>query len=83
MQRSRLSARIPNTKLERINNLIKAIKRRAFGFWDFNNLKKLILIPLNIKKREQISSSHGVSYSQHTSVDKLYDYISTIVIKIW
>ena len=39
-----------NAKLEAINNLIKVIKRNAFGFRNFDNLKKRILIALNIKK---------------------------------
>ena len=39
-----------NAKLEAINNLIKVIKRNAFGFRNFDNFKKRILITLNIKK---------------------------------
>ena len=41
-----------NAKLEATNNLIKLIKRNAFGFWNFDNFKKRILIALTIKKRE-------------------------------
>ncbi|HFI0403897.1 TPA: transposase, partial [Streptococcus suis] len=37
-------------KLEATNNLIKIIKRNAFGFRNFENFKKRILIALNIKK---------------------------------
>ena len=37
-------------KLEATNNLIKLIKRNAFGFRNFENFKKRIVIALNIKK---------------------------------
>ncbi len=39
-----------NAKLESTNNLIKLIKRNAFGFRNFENFKKRIFIALNIKK---------------------------------
>ena len=39
-----------NAKLEATNNLIKLIKRNAFGFRNFENFKKRIFISLNIKK---------------------------------
>ncbi|HEU1760859.1 TPA: ISL3 family transposase, partial [Streptococcus pneumoniae] len=39
-----------NAKLEVTNNLIKLIKRNAFGFRNFENFKKRIFIALNIKK---------------------------------
>ena len=39
-----------NAKLEATNNLIKLIKRNAFGFQNFENFKKRIFIALNIKK---------------------------------
>ena len=39
-----------NAKLEATNNLIKFIKRNAFGFRNFENFKKRIFIALNIKK---------------------------------
>ena len=39
-----------NAKLEATNNLIKVIKRNAFGFRNFDNFKKRNLIALNIKK---------------------------------
>lgn len=39
-----------NAKLEATNKLIKDIKRAAFGFRNFENFKKRILIALNIKK---------------------------------
>lgn len=39
-----------NAKLEATNNLIKLIKRNAFGFRIFENFKKRIFIALNIKK---------------------------------
>ena len=38
-----------NAKLEATNNLIKLIKRNAFGFRNFDNFKTRILIALNIK----------------------------------
>ena len=38
-----------NAKLEATNNLIKVIKRNAFGFRNFDNFKKRIFIALNIK----------------------------------
>ncbi|MDS5157929.1 transposase, partial [Streptococcus pneumoniae] len=41
-----------NAKLEATNNLIKLIKRNAFGFRNFENFKKRIFIALNIKKDE-------------------------------
>ena len=37
-------------KLEATNNIIKLIKRNAFGFRNFENFKKQIFIALNIKK---------------------------------
>ena len=39
-----------NAKLEATNNLIKLIKRNAFGFGNFENFKKRIFIAINIKK---------------------------------
>ena len=39
-----------NAKLEATNNLIKVIKRNAFGFRNFENFKTRIIIALNIKK---------------------------------
>ena len=39
-----------NAKLEATNNLIKLIKRNAFGFRNFENFKKRIFITLNTKK---------------------------------
>lgn len=41
-----------NAKLEATNNLIKVIKRNAFGFRNFENFKKRILIALNIKNEK-------------------------------
>lgn len=41
-----------NAKLETTNNLIKLIKRNAFGFRNFENFKKRIFIALNIKKEK-------------------------------
>ena len=39
-------------KLEATNNLIKVIKRNAFGFRNFENFKKRILMAVNIKKEK-------------------------------
>ncbi|MGE9904184.1 transposase, partial [Streptococcus alactolyticus] len=39
-------------KLEATNNLIKVIKRNAYGFRNFENFKKHILIALNVKKEK-------------------------------
>ena len=43
-----------NAKLEATNNLIKVIKRNAFGFRNFDNFKTRILLALNIKKERTI-----------------------------
>ncbi|WP_277770204.1 transposase, partial [Streptococcus pneumoniae] len=45
-------------KLEATNNLIKLIKRNAFGFRNFENFKKRIFIALNIKPKFQVEVSH-------------------------
>ena len=39
-----------NDKLEATNNIIKVIKRNAFGFRNFEKFKKRILIAVNIQK---------------------------------
>ena len=39
-----------NAKLEATNNLIKVIKRNAFGFRNFDKFRTRILLALNIKK---------------------------------
>ncbi len=60
-----------NAKLEATNNLIKVIKRNAFGFRNFENFKKRIYLALNTTKRENQSDSLSVlAISQPTSVDK-------------
>ncbi|HEL0379752.1 TPA: transposase, partial [Streptococcus equi subsp. zooepidemicus] len=41
-----------NAKLEATNNLIKVIKCNAFGFRNFENFKRRILIAINIKKEK-------------------------------
>ena len=44
-----------NARLEATNNLIKVIKRNAFGFRNFDNFKKRIFLALNTKRdREQV-----------------------------
>ncbi|CYH35938.1 transposase [Streptococcus pneumoniae] len=53
-----------NAKLEATNNLIKLIKRNAFGFRNFENFKKRIFIALNIKKeRTKRKSSTPFNYT--------------------
>ncbi len=47
-----ISSRTSNAKLEATNNIIKVIKRNAFGFRNFENFKKRILIAINIKKEK-------------------------------
>ncbi|HEL0786131.1 TPA: transposase, partial [Streptococcus equi subsp. zooepidemicus] len=41
-----------NAKLEATNNLIKVIKCNAFGFRNFENFKRRILIAINMKKEK-------------------------------
>ena len=43
MSRSRISLPYSNAKLEATNNLIKVIKRNAFGFRNFENFKGSII----------------------------------------
>lgn len=45
-----LETSFSNAKLEATNKLIQDIKRAAFGFRNFENFKKRILIALNLKK---------------------------------
>lgn len=52
-----------NAKLEATNNLIKVIKRNAFGFRNFENFKTRILIALNIKKERTNLVLSRVSFS--------------------
>jgi len=64
-----------NAKLEATNNLIKLIKRNAFGFRNFENFKKKrIFIALNIKKeRTHFVLSRAFSslaFLQPTTVEK-------------
>ncbi len=44
-----------NAKLEATNNLIKVIKRNAFGFRNFENFKTRIFIAINIKRNRPIT----------------------------
>ena len=60
-----------NAKLEATNNLIKLIKRNAFGFRNFENFKKRIFIALNIKKRkDEMCPFSSLAFLQPTTVDK-------------
>ena len=52
-----------NAKLEAINNIIKVIKRNAFGFRNFENFKTRILIAVNIKKERTKLALSRVSFS--------------------
>ena len=58
-----------NAKLEATNNLIKVIKRNAYGFRNFENFKKRILIALNVKKEKTNLFSLDVSWHQPTTID--------------
>ena len=66
-----------NAKLEATNNLIKVIKRNAFGFRNFDNFKTRILIALNIKKERTRLNSFKLKFFHHsTAVDtvkKIYN----------
>ena len=42
-----------NARLEATNNLIKVIKRNAFGFRNFDNFKKRIFLALNTKREKE------------------------------
>ena len=60
-----------DAKLEATNNLIKLIKRNAFGFRNFENFKKRIFIALNIKKeRTKMCPFSFLTFLQPTTVDK-------------
>ena len=60
-----------NAKLEATNNLIKLIKRNAFGFRNFENFKKRIFIALNIKKRKDKFRPFTILvFFQLTTIDK-------------
>ena len=52
-----------NAKLEATNNLIKLIKRNAFGFRNFENFKKGFLSLSTSKKKGRISSFLDLSFS--------------------
>ena len=58
-----------NAKLEAINNLIKLIKQNAFGFRNFENFKKRILLLWTLKKGRN-SSFLDLSWLQPTTVYK-------------
>ena len=63
--------KIINAKLEATNNLIKLIKRNAFGFRNFENFKKRIFIALNIKKRKDKFRPFSILvFFQLTTIDK-------------
>ncbi len=53
-----------NAKLEATNNLIKLIKRNAFGFRNFENFKKRIFIALNIKKERKRVITRYLSFME-------------------
>ena len=59
-----------NAKLEATNNLIKLIKRNAFGFRNFENFKKRIFIVLNIKKERTKFVLSNLSFSSPLQLTK-------------
>ena len=60
-----------NAKLETTNNLIKLIKRNAFGFRNFDNFKKRIFYRSEYKNGEDNDSPLQVlAFIQPTTVDK-------------
>ena len=64
-----------NAKLEATNNLIKLIKRNAFGFRNFENFKKRIFIALNIKKeRTHFVLSRAQLFFNPLQLKKSLDY---------
>ena len=66
-----------NAKLEATNNLIKLIKRNAFGFRNFENFKKRIFIALNIKKeRTKFVLSRAQLFFNPLQLTKIHFFIS-------
>ena len=73
-----------NAKLEATNNLIKLIKRNAFGFRNFENFKKQIFIALNIKKRKDEMCPFSIlAILLPTTVDKEPKNLSLLYFKQW
>ena len=60
-----------NAKLEATNNLIKLIKRNAFGFRNFENFKKTGFYRSEYQKRkDEIYPFSSLAFLQPTTVDK-------------
>ena len=59
-----------NAKLEATNNLIKLIKRNAFGFRNFENFKKGFSSLSTSKKKGRKLSFLDLSWLQPTTIDK-------------
>ena len=60
-----------NAKLEATNNLVKLIKRNAFGFRNFENFKKTNFHRSQYQKRkDEIRPFSSVAFLQPTTVDK-------------
>lgn len=60
-----------NAKLEATNNLIKVIKRKAFGFRNFNNFKKTDFDDFEHQKREyEFRTLQIVAFRLPTTLDK-------------
>ncbi|VSC86690.1 IS1181 transposase [Streptococcus pneumoniae] len=60
-----------NAKLEATNNLIKLIKRNAFGFQNFENFKKTDFYrPEYQKRKDEICPFSSLAFLQPTTVDK-------------
>ncbi|MBF0806448.1 transposase [Streptococcus sp. 19428wA2_WM07] len=58
-----------NARLEATNNLIKVIKRNAFGFRNFENFKKRIYVNQNIKRESTYTVLSRVQLSNSTATD--------------
>ena len=60
-----------NAKLEATNNLIKLIKRNAFGFRNFENFKKKAFYRSKYQKRKDKMCPFSIlAFLQPTTVDK-------------
>ena len=60
-----------NAKLEATNNLIKLIKRNAFGFRNFDNFKKKdFYCSEHQKRKDEMCPFSSLAFLQPTTVDK-------------
>ncbi|MBJ6744858.1 transposase [Streptococcus sp. 121] len=58
-----------NARLEATNNLIKVIKRNAFGFRNFENFKKRIYVNQNIKRESTYTVLSRVQLSTSIAIE--------------